>query len=188
MSDPFDQIVEIQEAEIFHTITLEDIDAFARLTGDTNPLHMSDEFAAQTNFRQRVGHGMLTASFISTMIGTKLPGAGALWYEQHLRFLAPARVGEKIRIWAQVKHKSVGQRVLTIETVVFGNDRRRLIEGEAKVKMLETQEKRNTKNRKTVRGAVIVSGASRGIGAAIVRELSSRGFPVLINYLRSKDR
>lgn len=174
------------EAEILHTITSTDVDAFSKLTGDDNPLHMSDAFAATTSFQKRVVHGMLTASFISTVIGTKLPGRGAMWFEQTTRFLSPVRIGEQIRVWARVKHKSVSQRVVVLETVVFGDDGRKVIDGEAKVKVIE-EECKMEQGSGSDRRAVIVSGASRGIGAAIAKALAAGGYPVVINYLRNDE-
>ena len=186
MSDDRFQKIDVgDEAEIFHTITANDLDSFAELTGDINPLHMDDSYAATTSFKKRVVHGMLTASFISTMIGTKLPGKGSLWYEQQLRFLAPARIGEKIRVWAKVKHKSLSQRILTIETLVFGDGGKKLIEGEAKVKVLKPEKKEVPKFEIKEKGAVIITGASRGIGAAIAKELALTGYPVIVNYAKS---
>lgn len=139
--DRFETIHVDDEAEITRVITAEDVDAFVKLTGDTNPLHTDEAYVAQTSFRQRVVHGMLTASFISTVIGTKLPGEGALWYEQEMRFLAPVRIGEEIRVWVRVTHKSEAQRVVLLETIVFGEGGRRVIEGKGKVKVLEREER-----------------------------------------------
>ena len=186
-TDRLDTISVGDEAEIIHTITGEDVNAFSKLTGDDNALHMNDEFAASTNFRRRVVHGMLTASFISTVIGTKLPGNGAMWFEQNMQFLSPVRINEKIRVWVRVKHKSNSQRIVVLETVVFGDDGRRVIEGEAKVKIIE-QEKKTEHSPSTNKKAVIVSGSSRGIGAAIARELAVSGYPVVINYLHNKEQ
>ena len=183
--DRFNIINEGDEAEIYHTITLDDLNTFAGLTGDYNPLHMDERYAAQTSFKRRVVHGMLTASFISTMIGTKLPGEGSLWYQQQMRFLAPAKIGEKIRVWAKVKHKSLSQRILTIEIIVFGDEGRKLIEGGAKVKVLQPEQKEDPIKEIKEKGAVIVTGASRGIGAAIAKELALIGYPVVVNYLKS---
>jgi len=183
--DRFEKIAVGDEAEIFHTITANDLDSFAEVTGDINPLHMDDSYAATTSFKKRVVHGMLTASFISTMIGTKLPGKGSLWYEQHLRFLAPARIGENIRVWAKVKHKSLSMRIITIETLVFGDGERKLIEGEAKVKVLKPEMKDKSNLEIQEKGAVIITGASRGIGAAIAKELALAGYPVVVNYNKS---
>ena len=183
--DRFEKIAVGDEAEIFHTITANDLDSFAEVTGDINPLHMDDSYAATTSFKKRVVHGMLTASFISTMIGTKLPGKGSLWYEQRLRFLAPARIGENIRVWAKVKHKSLSMRIITIETLVFGDGERKLIEGEAKVKVLKPEMKDKSNLEIQEKGAVIITGASRGIGAAIAKELALAGYPVVVNYNKS---
>jgi len=185
ISDPFEAITVGQEAELVHVVSEADLDTFARLTGDNNPLHMDEDFASSTTFKKRVVHGMLTASFISTIIGTRLPGPGSLWYEQHLRFLHAVRIGERIRVWAKVTQKSPGQRVLTLDTIVFGEGDRRVIEGEAKVRMLEVQTEEATAQVRA-QGAVIVSGASRGIGAAVARELGLAGFPVIVNYSRSE--
>lgn len=186
--DRFENINIGDEEEIFHTITAKDVDAFACLTGDNNPLHMDDEFAAKTTFKKRVVHGMLPASFISTMIGTKLPGEGSLWYEQKLRFISPVRIGERIRVFAKVKFKSLSQRVLTIETTVFGEGNKKVIEGEAKVKVLELQKEENKVMGNNEKVAVIVTGASRGIGAATASELASEGYAVIVNYLNSSTQ
>ena len=105
-TDVFETIEMGQTDEFIHKVTEEDVQVFCHLTGDDNPLHMDDNYAKGTNFQKRVVHGMLTASFISTMIGTRLPGKGSLWYEQHIRFLSPVRIGDEIRIWAKVLHKS----------------------------------------------------------------------------------
>ncbi len=186
MADRFETIQVGDEAEISRVVSAADVDTFARLTGDTNPLHVDESFAAQTSFKQPVVHGMLTASFISTIIGTVLPGAGALWFEQHIKFLAPVRVGEQIRVWVRVNHKSVAQRVIVLETVVFGEDGRRVIEGEGKVKVLALEKKKIMDRVEDEKGAVIISGASRGIGAAIARQLAAKGHAVVINFKRSE--
>ncbi len=188
MTDRFETIQLGDEAEISHVITAADVEAFVRLTGDTNPLHTDEAFAAETSFKHRVVHGMLTASFISTVIGTRLPGEGALWFEQLTKFLAPVRIGEEVRVRVRVKHKSQAQRVVVLETVVFGEGGRRVIEGEAKVKVLERVKKKPTNMSEEHKGAVIISGASRGIGAAIARQLAARGHAVVINFLSSADQ
>ena len=189
MNDDKFEVINIgDEAEIVHKVSAKDLETFASLTGDDNPLHMDDSYAASTSFKKRVVHGMLTASFISTIIGTKLPGKGALWYEQQLRFLAPARIGEKIKIWAKVKHKSLSQRILTIETLVFGDGGRQLIEGEGKVKVLKPENKESQNLEAKEKGAVIITGASRGIGAAIAKELALTDYSVVVNYAKSTSQ
>lgn len=187
-TDKFDTISVGDEAELFHTITPEDVGAFSRLTGDDNPLHVDKAYAAETTFGRPVVHGMLTASFLSTMIGTKLPGEGSLWYEQQTRFLSPVWIGETIRVWAKVRHKSPAQRVVVLETVVFGEDGRKVIEGEAKVKVIRQEKEKGAIMSSEQKGTVIVSGGSRGIGAAIAKALASDGYFVVINYLHSRDK
>jgi 3-hydroxybutyryl-CoA dehydratase len=90
--------------EAFHEKILDvgDIQAFADLTGDRNPLHLDDGFARASRFRSRIAHGMLTASLISTVLGMKLPGPGAIYVSQSLRFRAPVRCGDLVRATARV--------------------------------------------------------------------------------------
>lgn len=78
------------------TISEADIVLFAGVSGDTNPVHLDEEFASKTIFEGRVAHGMLTASLISTVLGTRLPGPGAIYIRQDLRFKAPVRVGDTV--------------------------------------------------------------------------------------------
>ena len=78
------------------TITDEDVINFVGISGDSNPLHVSHEFASETIFKGRIAHGILTASFISTVIGTKMPGPGCIYVSQNLRFKAPVRAGNTI--------------------------------------------------------------------------------------------
>ena len=107
----FENIQISDSAYIEHTVTEEDISGYVRLVGDDNPLHLDSEYAKNAGFDGQIVHGMLTASFISTLIGTKLPGPGALWYEASLRFLSPVCVGEKITDKGTVKSKSPALRV-----------------------------------------------------------------------------
>ena len=76
------------------TVTEADILMFSGVSGDTNPVHLNEEYAGDTMFKGRIAHGMLSASFISAAIGTKLPGPGAIYMKQDLKFLAPVRIGD----------------------------------------------------------------------------------------------
>lgn len=78
------------------TVTDADIRLFADVSGDTNPVHLNQDFAAQTIFKGRIAHGMLGAALISTVFGTKLPGPGAIYLSQDLRFKAPVRIGDTV--------------------------------------------------------------------------------------------
>ena len=92
------------EAACERTVTEADIAAFAAVSGDDNPVHFDEAFAAQTDFKGRIAHGLLTASYISAVIGTRLPGPGAIYLSQSLRFMAPVRIGDTVRAVVRVIH------------------------------------------------------------------------------------
>lgn len=77
-------------------VTDADIVGFAEISGDRNPIHLSDDYAAKTPFKTRIAHGIYTASLISAVIGTRLPGPGAIYISQTLKFLAPVRIGDTV--------------------------------------------------------------------------------------------
>ncbi|MDW5417626.1 MaoC family dehydratase [Iodobacter sp. CM08] len=83
-------------AEYRKTITETDVILFAGISGDNNPMHIDEEYAAKTRFEGRIAHGMLSASLISTVIGTRLPGAGAIYMGQNLKFLKPVKIGDTV--------------------------------------------------------------------------------------------
>ncbi|HIJ63819.1 MAG TPA: MaoC family dehydratase [Rhodospirillaceae bacterium] len=78
------------------TVTDADIVLFAGVTGDTNPIHLDEQFAASTVFKTRIAHGMLSAGMISTVLGTRLPGPGCVYMTQNLKFKAPVKIGETV--------------------------------------------------------------------------------------------
>lgn len=180
-----------EEALLTHIVSEEDLKKFVDLTGDDNPLHVDEEFAKGTSFKKRVVHGMLGASFISTVIGTKLPGPGALWFEQRLRFERPVRIGDELTVRAKITHISASSRILVLETYVFNGDGTVVISGEAKVKVVkENKSKLNIKkmsNTKNI-GAVIITGASGGIGSAVALKLASKGYSVAICYKSNEEK
>lgn len=114
------------------TVTEADIVLFAGISGDTNPVHINELFASNTMFSGRIAHGMLTASFISTVIGTRLPGPGAIYVSQSLRFKAPVRVGDTIEARATIVDLIPEKRRATLSTVVSVGDKV-VLEGEAVV-------------------------------------------------------
>ena len=104
------------------TVTDADVVLFAGISGDVNPVHLNQEFADRTMFRGRIAHGMLTASFISTVLGTKLPGPGCIYVSQNLKFKAPVRVGDTVN--ARVTVTSVDEvrgRIAVETTCTVGN-------------------------------------------------------------------
>lgn len=110
-------------ASFTKTITETDIVLFAGLSGDTNPLHLDADYAAQSFFGQRVAHGMLSASLISGVLGTRLPGPGAIYIDQHLSFIAPVHIGDTVTATVTVLEINLQRRRVKLETVcsVKGN-------------------------------------------------------------------
>jgi 3-oxoacyl-[acyl-carrier protein] reductase len=181
----FSRIRPQDQAWIEKTITAEDIDAFAAVSGDTNPLHLDDEFAQRTTFQRRVAHGMLVASYLSTLIGTRLPGPGALWMQQSFRWLAPVFIGDVIKVCLTVTHVSQSTRVVSVAVGATNQAGRTVMEGEGKVMLLEERKSEETS---AVAGrAVFVSGGSRGIGAAIARAFAAAGADVAVNFQHHKE-
>lgn len=183
----FDLIKVGDEAELKHILTQEDVLAFASLTGDFNPLHVDKEFARKTLFQKPVVHGMLSASFISTMIGMLLPGGGALWMSQTLEFLRPAYVGDTIHVVSNVKQKSVSTRVLVLDVVIKNQYGKVLVKGESTVKILKLKDKEAQVN-SDKKKVVLITGASGGIGAATAKKLAEDGHSVVVNYVHAKDK
>ena len=105
-----------QEAVYTKTVGEADIVLYAGVSGDTNPVHLDAEFAATTPFKERIAHGMLSAGFISAVIGTKLPGPGAIYLSQSLRFKAPVKIGDTVTARARIAELDPAKRRVTIAT------------------------------------------------------------------------
>jgi len=112
------------------TVTEADIMAFAGVSGDTNPVHLHQGFAEQTLFKGRVAHGMLSASFISTILGTKLPGPGCIYVSQDIKFRAPVRAGDTVTATATIVEMVPEKRRVKLKTVCKVGDTV-VIDGEA---------------------------------------------------------
>ncbi len=99
----FEDLSEGQSAELTRVASAAAIEAFAEITGDTNPLHLDEAYATTTSFGQRIAHGALVAAYISAVIGTRLPGPGAAFLTQSLRFRRPVRLGDSVTARVTVK-------------------------------------------------------------------------------------
>ena len=121
-----------QTAELRRTVAEQDIEAFAAVTGDENPVHLDDAYAATTQFKGRIAHGMLSAGYISAVLGTQLPGPGAIYVSQTLNFRRPVRIGDEVT--AEVKVTAIdaarGRVTFATQCVVAGKT---VVEGEAVV-------------------------------------------------------
>ncbi len=121
-----------QTAELRRSVTAADIEAFAAVTGDVNPVHLDETYAAATQFKGRIAHGMLSAGYISAVLGTQLPGPGAIYVSQTLNFRRPVRIGDEVT--AEVKVTAIdparGRVTFATQCVVAGKT---VVEGEAVV-------------------------------------------------------
>ena len=131
-------------AEITKTIEQADIDAFANVTGDHNPVHVDEEFAKTTRFGRRIAHGMLTASLISAVLANKLPGEGSVYLGQTLQFVAPVFPGDEITARVTVREIREDKPILKLETVCVNQRDEIVIRGEATV-LLPQKGTKNTK-------------------------------------------
>src|SRR6202035_2821802 len=111
-TDRFDTIAVGDERRVVRRFSADAVDAFARVSGDSNPLHVDDAFASRTSFGRRVAHGMLSAAYVSGIIGTQLPGPGALWFQQEFEFLVPVLVDDEVEFVVRIDHKSEATRTL----------------------------------------------------------------------------
>ena len=121
-----------QSAERAHVVTEADITAFAEVSGDFNPVHMDEAFAATTLFKGRIAHGMLSAAWLSALIAGDLPGPGTVYMSQSLRFRRPVRIGDEVVSRVEVTAIDTEKARVTLVTVcrVAGKD---VLEGEALV-------------------------------------------------------
>jgi 3-hydroxybutyryl-CoA dehydratase len=115
------------------TISAEDVETFARISGDSNPIHLDDDYAATTPFGRRIAHGMLTASLISALLANDLPGPGTVYLSQTLTFKAPVFLGETITATAEVTTYRESRRIATLRTTCHNQDGKLVLEGEAVV-------------------------------------------------------
>lgn len=130
----FEDLAVGQTASLAKTITEADILLYAAVSLDTNPLHLDAEAAKQSIFGERIAHGMLAAGLISGVLGTKLPGPGAVYMRQSLRFAAPVKIGQTVKATVEVVSLNPDKQRATLRTVCTVGDEV-VIEGEAYVQV-----------------------------------------------------
>jgi 3-hydroxybutyryl-CoA dehydratase len=120
-------------AKFSKTVSESDVYLFAGVTGDLNPAHVSEEFAKDTFFKTRIAHGMLSASFISTVIGTMLPGPGSVYMRQEASFLAPVKFGDTITAIVEVAEIIADKKRVRLKTYCINQEKTVVVDGEALV-------------------------------------------------------
>lgn len=128
-----DEIQVGQSAEMAKTVTETDIALFAGVTGDFNPVHIDAVAAEQSMFKGRIAHGMLSAGFISAVLGMKLPGTGSIYLSQSLRFTKPVRIGDTVTARVEVLEVLATKRRVKLATTCRNQDGETVVEGEAVV-------------------------------------------------------
>ena len=122
-----------QQASLRRTVTEADVVLFAAVSGDTNPVHFDELSAQQSRFGRRIAHGMLSAGLISAVIGTRLPGPGAIYLSQTLQFRHPVYFGDTLTASAEIIKMREDKPILTLKTMVTNQDGTLVVEGEAVV-------------------------------------------------------
>lgn len=183
----FELVKEGDTQSLVKQITEADIKRFVEMTGDDNPLHVDASYASETPFKEIVVHGMLGASFISTVIGTKLPGPGALWVSQAMEFSLPVRMHDTLTVTCTVLKKHVRDRLLELETRITNQHGQTVLTGQGKVKVLEPPKPRPLEAPTHPKVAIVTGGAG-GIGRVICQTLAQEGYSVVVNYLSGRER
>lgn len=144
----FEDLSEGMEESYSKRITAEDVEHFAELSGDVNPVHLDDAFAAGTLFKKRIAHGFLTGSLISTVLGTKLPGPGCIYLSQDLKFVAPVYLGDEVTATVSILGLDAKKR-RAILNCICSVDGKAVLTGVAEV-MVESRERKREGSRADV--------------------------------------
>lgn len=131
----FDDVEVGRKHNLERTMTAADVDAFGHLSGDLNPLHMDEDFARRTPFKQRVVHGLLTGALVSTT-HTQLTGPGFAYVGQELKFLGPVFIGDRLNVEVTVVGKKDAKRILILDTVVSKQNGDKVLAGLSALKEL----------------------------------------------------
>jgi 3-hydroxybutyryl-CoA dehydratase len=134
---PFEELEVGRSAELAKTVTETDVVLFAGITGDLNPAHVNQIEAERSRFGGRIAHGMLSAGFISAVLGTQLPGPGTIYLEQTLRFRRPVRIGDTVTARVEVLELVPGKRRARLKTTCVNQVGETVVEGEATVMVPE---------------------------------------------------
>lgn len=175
-----------QIAEDTINITEDHVDSFAKFSGDYNPLHVDQNFAGKTSFRQKVAHGMSYGALFSKLIGMLLPGPGALWASQNFNFERPAFIGDRLSLKIEIMAVNETTRRIVLKCTAHNQNGDQILSGTGEVLFLEVESE--VEPEKIAKDNIaLVIGGSKGIGAAIVRRLCQDGYKVAFTYSASTE-
>jgi len=120
-----------ERASLTKTVSDADVATFAELIGDSNPLHVDEEYARRSRFGRRIAHGMFTGGLISAVLGNKLPGVGAIYLSQQIEFLAPVYIGDTITATVEVTAWQPDKRIITLMTDCYNQEELQVVTGKA---------------------------------------------------------
>lgn len=184
-----------QTASLDVVISDDKVADFADLTGDYSPLHMNEEFARRTPFRQRIAHGFLGYAYISTLVGMCLPGENATILNHSARYLKPVKIGDRLTIEGKVASKEDAIGKITLDITITNQKREIVTDGTVAVKIntpprkgIDMKEIEKIDEGLDFKGKVaLVTGSSRGIGAATAKLLAYHGANIIVNYNLGKS-
>jgi acyl dehydratase len=125
-----------QLASLSKKFTFEDVQNFAALSLDTNPVHLDEEFASRSLFGKRIVHGFLYSSLLSAVLGTKLPGLGSIYMQQDLKFLKPVFIDETITAQVEIEEIIIEKSTLILKTTCYNERNEVVVSGQARIKVI----------------------------------------------------
>lgn len=177
-----DNIIKIKKI-----ITSADVESFANMTGDRNPIHFDDVYARENGFQKRIVHGMLVTSYFSEIIGEKLPGTGAIICEQSFKYHTPVYVEEELIFNVNCKHTSSVVNTYSFNVSVNNDKGDQLISGNMLVKIENKIEKDKARVKQIDQLPIIILGGSGGIGGATAKALQVTSHPLILTYMNNHD-
>lgn len=193
VNDIFVEKIKIQQKHLIY---------FKKITGDKNPIHINKNFAKKFGYSEPVVYGLLTSSFLSKVIGNKIPGPGALWTNCNLSFKKPVFLNDEITIEARLAHISYSTSMIKLIFIVRNQNNEIVLEGDSDVKTIiknkENRKKRDKlknnfaykildKNKEKIKPIIIIGGSSE-IGNSLVRKLSKSNYVISTFYKNKKSK